>query len=155
MLTRVFRAHGLVVASHPWEVIVGTVTLTVCMMSMNMFTGNDQICGWNFDCPKTEVSKGSVSIITSSATRMFVFLVDVDDLTAALFFFIIAGNSEQWRHHPHHYTLYRHRLYLLSVPEPKTAGVQIYFRYIISGHVFVGHVSDVFFPLTWLHLLFL
>lgn len=60
MLTRVFRAHGLVVASHPWEVIVGTVTLTVCMMSMNMFTGNDQICGWNFDCPKTEVSKASV-----------------------------------------------------------------------------------------------
>lgn len=24
------------------------------MMSMNMFTGNDQICGWNFDCPKLE-----------------------------------------------------------------------------------------------------
>lgn len=71
MLTRVFRAHGLAVASHPWEVIVGTVTLTVCMMSMNMFTGNDQICGWNFDCPKTEVSK--VSIITT--TRVFVFLV--------------------------------------------------------------------------------
>ncbi|XP_040899133.1 3-hydroxy-3-methylglutaryl-coenzyme A reductase-like isoform X2 [Toxotes jaculatrix] len=46
--------HGLLVASHPWEVIVGTVTLTICVMSMNMFTGNDQICGWNFDCPKTE-----------------------------------------------------------------------------------------------------
>lgn len=54
MLTRLFRMHGLLVASHPWEVIVGTVTLTICMMSMNMFTGNDQICGWNFDCPKTE-----------------------------------------------------------------------------------------------------
>lgn len=54
MLSRLFRMHGLLVASHPWEVIVGTVTLTICMMSMNMFTGNDQICGWNFDCPKTE-----------------------------------------------------------------------------------------------------
>lgn len=54
MLTRLFRMHGLLVASHPWEVIVGTVTLTICMMSMNMFTGNDQICGWNFECPKTE-----------------------------------------------------------------------------------------------------
>lgn len=54
MLTRLFRMHGLLVASHPWEVIVGTVTLTICMLSMNMFTGNDQICGWNFDCPKTE-----------------------------------------------------------------------------------------------------
>lgn len=54
MLTRLFRMHGLLVASHPWEVIVGTVTLTVCMMSMNMFTGNNQVCGWNFDCPKSE-----------------------------------------------------------------------------------------------------
>lgn len=54
MLTHLFRMHGLLVASHQWEVIVGTVTLTICMMSMNMFTGNDQICGWNFDCPKTE-----------------------------------------------------------------------------------------------------
>ena len=54
MLSPVFHAHGLLVASHPWEVIVGTVTLTICMMSMNMFTGNDQICGWNLDCPKTE-----------------------------------------------------------------------------------------------------
>lgn len=54
MLTGLFRMHGLFVASHPWEVIVGTVTLTICMMSMNMFTGNDQICGWNYMCQKTE-----------------------------------------------------------------------------------------------------
>lgn len=54
MLTRLFSLHGLFVASHPWEVIVATITLTICMMSMNMFTGNDQICGWNFDCPKFE-----------------------------------------------------------------------------------------------------
>lgn len=58
MLTGLFRVHGHLVASHPWEVIVGTVTLTICMMSMNMFTGNDQICGWNFDCPKTEEVSG-------------------------------------------------------------------------------------------------
>lgn len=54
MLSRLFRLHGLFVASHPWEVIVATVTLTICMMSMNMFTGNNCICGWNFDCPKYE-----------------------------------------------------------------------------------------------------
>lgn len=54
MLSRLFRMHGLFVASHPWEVIVGTVTLTICMMSMNMFTGNDKICGWNYECPKFE-----------------------------------------------------------------------------------------------------
>ena len=54
MLSRLFRMHGLFVASHPWEVIVGTVTLTICMMSMNMFTGNNKICGWNYECPKFE-----------------------------------------------------------------------------------------------------
>lgn len=69
MLTRLFRAHGLLVASHPWEVIVGTVTLTICMMSMNMFTGNDQICGWNFDCPKTEEQILSSDIIIVTITR--------------------------------------------------------------------------------------
>lgn len=69
MLTRLFRMHGLLVASHPWEVIVGTVTLTLCMMSMNMFTGNDQICGWNFDCPKTEEQMLSSDIIILTITR--------------------------------------------------------------------------------------
>ncbi|KAG7236772.1 hypothetical protein INR49_000235 [Caranx melampygus] len=69
MLTRLFRMHGLLVASHPWEVIVGTVTLTICMMSMNMFTGNDQICGWNFDCPKSEEQILSSDIIILTITR--------------------------------------------------------------------------------------
>ncbi|TNN67636.1 3-hydroxy-3-methylglutaryl-coenzyme A reductase [Liparis tanakae] len=69
MLTGLFRMHGLLVASHPWEVIVGTVTLTICMMSMNMFTGNDQICGWNFDCPKTEEQILSSDIIILTITR--------------------------------------------------------------------------------------
>ncbi|KAK7912747.1 hypothetical protein WMY93_012958 [Mugilogobius chulae] len=69
MLTRLFRVHGFLVASHPWEVIVGTVTLTICMMSMNMFTGNDQICGWNFDCPKTEEQILSSDIIILTITR--------------------------------------------------------------------------------------
>uniref|UniRef100_A0A671VFF6 3-hydroxy-3-methylglutaryl coenzyme A reductase n=1 Tax=Sparus aurata TaxID=8175 RepID=A0A671VFF6_SPAAU len=69
MLTHLFRMHGLLVASHQWEVIVGTVTLTICMMSMNMFTGNDQICGWNFDCPKTEEQILSSDIIILTITR--------------------------------------------------------------------------------------
>ncbi|XP_051525462.1 3-hydroxy-3-methylglutaryl-CoA reductase a isoform X2 [Myxocyprinus asiaticus] len=69
MLTRLFRIHGLFVASHPWEVIVATVTLTICMMSMNMFTGNNQICGWNFDCPKLEEQILSSDIIILTITR--------------------------------------------------------------------------------------
>uniref|UniRef100_A0A673WI96 3-hydroxy-3-methylglutaryl-coenzyme A reductase n=1 Tax=Salmo trutta TaxID=8032 RepID=A0A673WI96_SALTR len=69
MLTGLFRMHGMLVASHPWEVIVGTVTLTICMMSMNMFTGNDQICGWNYDCPKMEELVLSSDIIILTITR--------------------------------------------------------------------------------------
>uniref|UniRef100_A0A8C7VCN7 3-hydroxy-3-methylglutaryl coenzyme A reductase n=1 Tax=Oncorhynchus mykiss TaxID=8022 RepID=A0A8C7VCN7_ONCMY len=44
MLNGVFRLHGLMVASHPWEVIVGTIALTVCLMSMNNLATSDQIC---------------------------------------------------------------------------------------------------------------
>ena len=55
--------HGLFVASHPWEVIVGTVTLTISMMSMKMFTGNDKICGWNYECPKLEEVRIYIHVI--------------------------------------------------------------------------------------------
>ncbi|XP_078531364.1 3-hydroxy-3-methylglutaryl-Coenzyme A reductase [Lissotriton helveticus] len=74
MLSRLFRLHGLFVASHPWEVIVGTVTLTICTMSMNMFTGNDQICGWNYECPKLEEDVLSSDIIILTITRCIAIL---------------------------------------------------------------------------------
>lgn len=53
MLARLFRLHGLLVASHPWEVIVGTLALTVCLMSMNSLATSSQMCSWN-ECPKVE-----------------------------------------------------------------------------------------------------
>ena len=53
MLARLFRLHGLLVASHPWEVIVGTLALTVCLMSMNNLATSSQMCRWN-ECPKVE-----------------------------------------------------------------------------------------------------
>ncbi|KAM4709164.1 3-hydroxy-3-methylglutaryl-Coenzyme A reductase isoform 1-T2 [Discoglossus pictus] len=74
MLSRLFRMHGLFVASHPWEVIVGTVTITICMMSMNMFTGNDKICGWNYECPKFEEDVLSSDIIILTITRCIAIL---------------------------------------------------------------------------------
>uniref|UniRef100_A0A8D0HJ93 3-hydroxy-3-methylglutaryl coenzyme A reductase n=1 Tax=Sphenodon punctatus TaxID=8508 RepID=A0A8D0HJ93_SPHPU len=74
MLSRLFRMHGLFVASHPWEVIVGTVTLTICMMSMKMFTGNDKICGWNYECPKLEEDILSSDIIILTITRCIAIL---------------------------------------------------------------------------------
>lgn len=66
--------HGQFVASHPWEVIVGTVTLTICMMSMNMFTGNDKICGWNYECPKFDEDVLSSDIIILTITRCIAIL---------------------------------------------------------------------------------
>ncbi|XP_040277355.1 3-hydroxy-3-methylglutaryl-coenzyme A reductase-like isoform X1 [Bufo bufo] len=74
MLSRLFRMHGQFVATHPWEVIVGTVTITICMMSMNMFTGNDKICGWNYECPKFDEDVLSSDIIILTITRCIAIL---------------------------------------------------------------------------------
>ena len=61
MVSRVFRVHGELCASRPWEVIIGTLTLTVCIMSMSLFAVDNKICGWNYRC---EQSHDDVSIFT-------------------------------------------------------------------------------------------
>ncbi|KAM9794788.1 3-hydroxy-3-methylglutaryl-coenzyme A reductase-like isoform X1 [Syngnathus typhle] len=53
MLARLFRHHGLLVAAHPWEVIIGTLALSVCLMSMNGLATSSHVCSWS-DCPKAE-----------------------------------------------------------------------------------------------------
>ncbi|XP_041815449.1 3-hydroxy-3-methylglutaryl-coenzyme A reductase-like isoform X2 [Chelmon rostratus] len=68
MLARLFRLHGLLVASHPWEVIVGTLALTVCLMSMNNLAASSQMCTWN-ECPKVEEKIHSSDIIILTVTR--------------------------------------------------------------------------------------
>uniref|UniRef100_W5L9Z6 3-hydroxy-3-methylglutaryl coenzyme A reductase n=1 Tax=Astyanax mexicanus TaxID=7994 RepID=W5L9Z6_ASTMX len=69
MLTQLFRLHGLFVASHPWEVIVGTIAVTICLMSMNAIAGGDQICDWNYQCPKVQEKILSSDIIILTITR--------------------------------------------------------------------------------------
>ncbi|XP_072518188.1 3-hydroxy-3-methylglutaryl-CoA reductase b [Salminus brasiliensis] len=69
MLTRLFRLHGLFVASHPWEVIVGTIAVTICLMSMNAIAGGDQICDWNYQCPKVQEKILSSDLIILTITR--------------------------------------------------------------------------------------
>lgn len=69
MLTQLFRLHGLFVASHPWEVIVGTIAVTICLMSMNAIAGGDQICNWNYQCPKVQEKILSSDIIILTVTR--------------------------------------------------------------------------------------
>ncbi|KAM8872170.1 3-hydroxy-3-methylglutaryl-coenzyme A reductase-like [Synchiropus picturatus] len=69
MLSRLFRQHGLLVAAHPWEVIIGTLALTVCLVSMNSLTSSSQVCSWN-DCPKVEeVKTHSSDVIILTITR--------------------------------------------------------------------------------------
>ncbi|XP_030598822.1 3-hydroxy-3-methylglutaryl-coenzyme A reductase-like isoform X1 [Archocentrus centrarchus] len=69
MLARLFRLHGLLVASHPWEVIVGTLALTVCFVSMNSLAASHRMCKWN-ECPKVEEEKiHSSDVIILTVTR--------------------------------------------------------------------------------------
>ena len=35
MLANIFENHGEFCAKHPWEVIVGVLTITACMLSMD------------------------------------------------------------------------------------------------------------------------
>lgn len=68
-MARLFRLHGLLVASHPWEVIVGTLALTVCLVSMNSLATSKQMCTWN-ECPKVEeVSVWVLPIITNTSVN--------------------------------------------------------------------------------------
>ena len=47
-----FSAHGRFCASHPWEVIVTIVTLTVCVLSMSVLSGGKvgTVCGVSKPC---------------------------------------------------------------------------------------------------------
>ena len=52
-----FQAHGRFCASHPWEVIVSIVTLTVSALSMSLLNGGrvGMVCGYSRPCePKPE-----------------------------------------------------------------------------------------------------
>ena len=51
-LSTYFEAHGRFCASHPWEVIVTTVTLTVSALSMSVLSGGKvgTVCGISKPC---------------------------------------------------------------------------------------------------------
>uniref|UniRef100_A0A3P9PZX8 3-hydroxy-3-methylglutaryl coenzyme A reductase n=1 Tax=Poecilia reticulata TaxID=8081 RepID=A0A3P9PZX8_POERE len=68
MLARLFRLHGLLVASHPWEVIVGTLAVTVCLMNMNSSSTSSQMCTLN-NCPQVKEEAPSSDIIVLTITR--------------------------------------------------------------------------------------
>ncbi len=58
-LSKYFGAHGRFCASHPWEVIVSIVTLTVCALSMSVLSGGkvSTVCGFSKPCQPKPVDE--------------------------------------------------------------------------------------------------
>uniref|UniRef100_A0A0B7BAU7 3-hydroxy-3-methylglutaryl coenzyme A reductase n=1 Tax=Arion vulgaris TaxID=1028688 RepID=A0A0B7BAU7_9EUPU len=77
MLSHLFNAHGQLCASHPWEVLIGTITITISLMSMSLWATHNKVCGWNYVCANEEEMKSS-DLIILSLTRclaiMYIYL---------------------------------------------------------------------------------
>nr|XP_054921427.1 3-hydroxy-3-methylglutaryl-coenzyme A reductase-like isoform X2 [Dermacentor andersoni] len=74
MLARVFYAHGRLCASHPWEVIVGFLTLTICLLSMgSAFLAGSRLCGWSPQCQMREEDRG-MDVVVMTVTRCMALL---------------------------------------------------------------------------------
>ncbi|BFY97963.1 hypothetical protein BsWGS_01004 [Bradybaena similaris] len=65
MLSQLFDAHGQLCASHPWEVLIGTLTLTTSLMSASLWATNSKACDWNYTCTNNEGTKTSDVVILS------------------------------------------------------------------------------------------
>lgn len=63
MFSRLFRAHGRFCASRPWEVIIGTLMLSVCVMSMGLFANGRKVCGWNMRCTEKEDVRETLTML--------------------------------------------------------------------------------------------
>ncbi|XP_071795217.1 3-hydroxy-3-methylglutaryl-coenzyme A reductase-like isoform X2 [Asterias amurensis] len=75
MLGHVFRAYGHFCSAHPWEVIVGTLTFTICLLSMDYFTSLPKVCGWNYHCTETQDMLSSDVLVVTLANAMAVFYI--------------------------------------------------------------------------------
>ncbi|XP_039275950.1 3-hydroxy-3-methylglutaryl-coenzyme A reductase [Nilaparvata lugens] len=119
MLVRLFRRHGEFCASHPWEVIVGTLTLTACILSLDdpsnpnpnsspkpsstpSTTSSPSCGGLHRPCLGIEVITvffrfvaGIAGLFTVFSSFVFTSSVinfmrsDISDLKDALFFFLL------------------------------------------------------------------
>ena len=74
-LSRYFGIHGRFCASHPWEVIVSTVTLTVCVLSMSVLSGGNvgSVCGINRPCQK-KTPEEEVTVHLNSVLYIYTIL---------------------------------------------------------------------------------
>uniref|UniRef100_UPI00358FB2E8 3-hydroxy-3-methylglutaryl-Coenzyme A reductase n=1 Tax=Myxine glutinosa TaxID=7769 RepID=UPI00358FB2E8 len=74
MLSPLFLAHGRFMASHPWEVIVGTITINICLMSMDMFGAKKQVHGWNYMYAEMDEELVNSDVIILTITRCLAIL---------------------------------------------------------------------------------
>lgn len=67
-LSTYFEAHGRFCASHPWEVIVTTVTLTVSALSMSVLSGGKigTICGVSKPCEQRPANEEVCRVISNT-----------------------------------------------------------------------------------------
>lgn len=64
-------------ASRPWEVIFGTITFTVCFMSMSMFATSHKICGFNYKCAQdyeSDIKSSDVIILTITRCLAVIYI---------------------------------------------------------------------------------
>lgn len=79
MVSRYFRAHGQFCASHPWEVIVATLTLTVCMLTVEPRPSTspsidpERHCGWWQYCVGRE-EQNAADVIMMTIIRCIAIL---------------------------------------------------------------------------------
>ncbi len=108
-LSTYFEAHGRFCASHPWEVIVTTVTLTVSALSMSVLNGGKvgTVCGISKPCVerpedvqvKPRLEKNCSNIVSMVASVTVVKLV----VKIIFYMYYIFSLSRRW-------TLYCSRL---------------------------------------------
>ena len=66
MGNRIFKAHGEICASHPWEVIVATFTLTLCLLTVDSKPSTISpgksvpSCDWDQNCVGMDVSMENI-----------------------------------------------------------------------------------------------
>ncbi|CAG2067983.1 unnamed protein product [Timema podura] len=73
MASRIFQAHGEFCASYPWEVIVATLTLTVCMLTVDqrpigLPPEPQRQCNWGNNCLGLE-EYNAVDVIVMTIIR--------------------------------------------------------------------------------------
>ncbi|XP_025077274.1 3-hydroxy-3-methylglutaryl-coenzyme A reductase-like isoform X2 [Pomacea canaliculata] len=66
VLSRLFREYGKICATHPWEVIIISLTVMLSLVSVSAYPSPeiDKICGWNHVCENAEEIQNFNVILT-------------------------------------------------------------------------------------------